>query len=77
MKDFDHQNVMKLIGISFERNSPIIITPFMANGDLLSYIRSDDNVLTVRDLLGFAQQIVQGIKYLIINYYRCYNLLEF
>ncbi|XP_054159070.1 hepatocyte growth factor receptor-like [Oppia nitens] len=65
MKDFNHLNVLKLIGVSFELNGePIIVLPFMANGDLLSYIRNDNNYLTARMLLMFAIDIAKGMVYL-------------
>ncbi len=36
--------------------------PFMANGDLLSYIRDEANVLTITDLSKFALQVAKGIS---------------
>lgn len=45
MKDFDHPNVLALIGVCITReNQPLVILPFMANGDLLSYVRDPINV---------------------------------
>ena len=40
MLDFDHPNVMKLLGVCFDANDniPLIILPFMANGDLKSFL---------------------------------------
>ena len=41
MKEFHHRHVMGLHGICLhEPSSPMIIMPFMSNGDLLSYLRS-------------------------------------
>ena len=40
MKDFNHANVLDLIGISFnDDNAPLILIPFMANGDLDTWMR--------------------------------------
>ncbi|XP_054159075.1 hepatocyte growth factor receptor-like [Oppia nitens] len=65
MKDFNHLNVLTLIGVSFEPNGePIIILPFMANGDLLTYIRNDSISPTVRLLLMFAIDAAKGMAYL-------------
>lgn len=48
MKDFVHPNVLSLIGISVASGEfPLVILPFMANGDLLSYIRNEENVSDV------------------------------
>jgi hypothetical protein len=61
MKEFNHSNVLILRGICFgEDDLPIILMPFMANGDLLSYIRNVNNFLTIRDLLQFAVGIANG-----------------
>ncbi len=61
MKEFDHSNVLKLRGICFgEDDLPMILLPYMANGDLLSYLRDADNFLIVRDLLQFALGIARG-----------------
>jgi hypothetical protein len=63
MKEFDHPNVLKLRGICFGENDlPMILLPFMANGDLLSYIRDGSNLTTVKQLLVFALGIANGEK---------------
>ncbi|OQR76145.1 hepatocyte growth factor receptor-like, partial [Tropilaelaps mercedesae] len=67
MKDFNHPNVLCLIGVSFDNNNstdPMIIVPYMANGDLLAYIRNQDNTPTVKDLITFGANIAQGMSYL-------------
>ncbi len=62
MKDFDHCNVLKLRGICFDEDcSPLIILPFMSKGNLLSYLRDRENMLTVENLLVFAIGIAKGI----------------
>ncbi len=39
MKDFSHPHVLTLIGIVLDEDgSPMAVLPFMANGDLRSYI---------------------------------------
>ena len=42
MLDFDHPNVLKLLGVCFDSDDqlPVIILPYMANGDLKSYLRN-------------------------------------
>jgi serine/threonine protein kinase len=63
LSDLKHQNVLTPIGICIEENGyPMIIMLLMANGDLLSYLRNDQILLTVKQLLEFAQQIAEGIK---------------
>jgi len=42
MKQFNHPNIMSLIGLCIDAGpAPYIIMPFMANGSLLSYLRRE------------------------------------
>ena len=42
MKQFNHPNVMNLIGVCLNAGpAPYIVMPFMANGSLLSYLRKE------------------------------------
>jgi len=39
MKDFRHPNVLHIVGITFDcDSSPMVVLPFMANGDMRQYI---------------------------------------
>ena len=42
MRDFDHPNVMKFLGMCFDapEGYPYIILPFMVNGSLLHYLKN-------------------------------------
>lgn len=65
MKDFKHENVLTLIGVCLQDDSiPMIVLPFMENGDLLTYIRSEKNFPTVKNLLYFAIDVGKGMEYL-------------
>uniref|UniRef100_T1K210 receptor protein-tyrosine kinase n=1 Tax=Tetranychus urticae TaxID=32264 RepID=T1K210_TETUR len=65
MKEFCHENVLSLIGVSIDFDgSPMIITPFMEHGDLRSYIQREDLEFTVIDLIQFGVQVAQGMVYL-------------
>ena len=44
--------------------SPVIVTPFMAKGDLLTFLRNNDKNPRVNDLIDFAIQIASGMQYL-------------
>ena len=41
MLDFDHPNVIKLLAVCFntQDNLPLIVLPYMANGDLKSFLQ--------------------------------------
>ncbi|VDK79026.1 unnamed protein product [Litomosoides sigmodontis] len=65
MANFDHPNVARLIGISSTNNNyPIIVTDFMAQGDLRHFIINPENRLTFGNLLDFGIQIARGMTYL-------------
>ena len=42
MKDFDHPNILGLVGVSFDETAclPLVVLPFMANGDLRHFLHS-------------------------------------
>uniref|UniRef100_H2Z416 receptor protein-tyrosine kinase n=1 Tax=Ciona savignyi TaxID=51511 RepID=H2Z416_CIOSA len=77
MKDLDHPNVMRLIGISFTEEdedrhnlvTPLVLLPYMPNGDLRSYLftlRTSglSKKMTVHKLLLFALDVAKGMQYL-------------
>ena len=41
MLDFDHPNVLHLVGVCFDTEDqlPLIVLPYMANGDLKSFLK--------------------------------------
>lgn len=48
MDSFNHPNLMQLIGIAFtDGKIPIIVTDYMENGDLRTYLRDDSKVGTI------------------------------
>ena len=51
MKELHHPNVVNLLGVCLDAGpSPYIVLPYMANGDLLSYLRQHkDKLLVTKD----------------------------
>ncbi|XP_021106508.1 tyrosine-protein kinase receptor UFO isoform X3 [Heterocephalus glaber] len=75
MKEFDHPNVMRLIGVCFQGSeregfpAPVVILPFMKHGDLhsfLLYSRLGDQpvFLPTQMLVKFMTDIASGMEYL-------------
>ena len=49
MKDFDHPNVLPLIGVCLDGGpAPYIIMPFMTNGSLLSHLKENRDSLVMQ-----------------------------
>ncbi|XP_077983307.1 hepatocyte growth factor receptor-like isoform X2 [Glandiceps talaboti] len=65
MKDFDHPNVLSLIGVCIDEDqSPLIVLPYMKHGDLKSYIEKPDREFTLGKLITFSLNVAQGMAYL-------------
>ena len=48
MKDFNHPNVLGLIGLTFDpEGNPLVVLPLMTNGDLKSFLKKTTMVLAV------------------------------
>ena len=45
MKKFDHPHVLRLLGVGVgDKDEPMVIIPYMSNGDLRSYVRNKEKV---------------------------------
>ncbi|KAK2152664.1 hypothetical protein LSH36_322g03037 [Paralvinella palmiformis] len=65
MKKFDHPHVLRLLGVGVgDKDEPMVIIPYMSNGDLRSYVRNKEKSFTARQLLQLAQQVAKGMAYL-------------
>ena len=47
MSNMNHPNVMKLLGVCIDRQTPYLVMPFMSHGSLLSYLRKNREELMV------------------------------
>ena len=45
MLSFSHPNVMSLIGLCYDEEMPLIIMPYMSNGNVLGYVQEKRNEL--------------------------------
>ena len=61
MNSFHHDNVLSLIGISFDNNGfPILVMPRMNKGSLLDFIKNKDVHLHNHEFLKFGLDVAQG-----------------
>ena len=83
MQQFNHPNVLTLIGVCINLGSaPYIIMPYMAKGSLLAYLKkersnlvlladsdNDDDVIlkTKKLLLSMCLQVAKGMEYLTLK----------
>jgi len=64
-KDFEHVNVLKLIGVCMSQSEPpYLLLPFCEHGDLRTYLRNPKNIVVVADLVKFGRGVASGMKYL-------------
>uniref|UniRef100_A0A493TU93 Ephrin type-B receptor 2 n=1 Tax=Anas platyrhynchos platyrhynchos TaxID=8840 RepID=A0A493TU93_ANAPP len=64
MGQFDHPNIIRLEGVVTKSRPVMIITEFMENGALDSFLRQNDGQFTVIQLVGMLRGIAAGMKYL-------------
>ncbi|KAG9352767.1 hypothetical protein JZ751_017343 [Albula glossodonta] len=64
MAQFDHPNVIHLEGVVTRSKPVMIITEYMENGSLDSFLRRHDGQFTVIQLVGLLRGIAAGMKYL-------------
>ena len=81
MSQFDHINVLSLIGVCLDAGpAPLIIMPYMSNGSLLSYLKKERANMTLakrvdieiikttkKQLLSMCLQVCNGMSYLVRN----------
>ncbi|XP_046731196.1 ephrin type-A receptor 8 isoform X2 [Silurus meridionalis] len=64
MAQFDHPNVIRLEGVVTRSKPVMIITEYMENGSLDSFLRRHDGQFTIIQLVGILRGIAAGMTYL-------------
>uniref|UniRef100_A0A8C6Q6D9 receptor protein-tyrosine kinase n=1 Tax=Nothobranchius furzeri TaxID=105023 RepID=A0A8C6Q6D9_NOTFU len=64
MGQFDQPNIIRLEGVVTKSRPTMIITEFMENGALDSFLRLNDGQFPVIQLVGMLRGIASGIRYL-------------
>jgi len=76
MNQFDHPNILKLLGVCFDKEPLYIIFEYMNLGDLNNYLRSTSvsasppsSNLTIQQLVNMAVNIAAGLEYLAVRHF--------
>ncbi|XP_053219644.1 ephrin type-A receptor 5 isoform X5 [Podarcis raffonei] len=64
MGQFDHPNIIHLEGVVTKSKPVMIVTEYMENGSLDTFLKKNDGQFTVIQLVGLLRGIASGMKYL-------------
>ncbi|XP_061553785.1 tyrosine-protein kinase Fer isoform X3 [Phycodurus eques] len=64
LKQYDHPNIVKLIGVCTQRQPIYIVMELVPGGDFLSFLRKKRDELKTKQLLRFAADAAAGMAYL-------------
>lgn len=64
LKQYDHPNIVKLIGVCTQRQPVYIIMELVPGGDFLSFLRKRKDELKLKQLVRFSLDVASGMLYL-------------
>ncbi|KAM5300495.1 tyrosine-protein kinase Fer isoform 1-T1 [Ctenodactylus gundi] len=64
LKQYDHPNIVKLIGVCTQRQPVYIIMELVPGGDFLSFLRKKKDELKLKELVKFSLDVASGMLYL-------------
>ncbi|XP_055776976.1 tyrosine-protein kinase Fes/Fps-like isoform X2 [Salvelinus fontinalis] len=64
LKQYDHPNIVKLIGVCTQKQPIYIIMELVQGGDFLSFLRSEGHNLKSNMLVKMAENVASGMEYL-------------
>ncbi|XP_055015943.1 tyrosine-protein kinase Fer isoform X2 [Boleophthalmus pectinirostris] len=64
LKQYDHPNIVKLIGVCTQRQPIYIVMELVSGGDFLSFLRKKKDELKTKQLLRFSIDAAAGMSYL-------------
>ncbi|XP_054858939.1 tyrosine-protein kinase Fes/Fps isoform X2 [Eublepharis macularius] len=64
LKQYDHPNIVRLIGVCTQKHPIYIVMELVQGGDFLSFLRNDGARLKVKELLRMMQDAAAGMEYL-------------
>ncbi|KAM8762638.1 tyrosine-protein kinase Fes/Fps [Acanthopagrus schlegelii] len=64
LKQYDHPNVVRLIGVCTQKQPIYIIMELIPGGDFLTYLRNESHSLTPKMLVKMTENVASGMEYL-------------
>ncbi|XP_076175281.1 tyrosine-protein kinase Fer isoform X2 [Ptiloglossa arizonensis] len=68
LKQYDHPNVVKLIGICVQKQPIMIVMELVPGGSLLTYLRKSASTITQQEQLRMCKDAAAGMRYLESKY---------
>ncbi|XP_017757150.1 PREDICTED: tyrosine-protein kinase Fer isoform X2 [Eufriesea mexicana] len=68
LKQYDHPNIVKLIGICVQKQPIMIVMELVPGGSLLTYLRKNANTITQQEQLRMCKDAAAGMCYLESKY---------
>ncbi|KAJ7311392.1 hypothetical protein JRQ81_007012 [Phrynocephalus forsythii] len=67
LKQYNHPNIVRLIGICTQKHPIYIVMELVQGGDFLSFLRNEGARLRIKDLLRMLENAAAGMEYLARN----------
>ncbi|XP_070535873.1 tyrosine-protein kinase Fer-like isoform X1 [Ptychodera flava] len=64
LRQYDHPNIVKLVGVCTERHPIYIVMEFISGGDFLTFLRNKGGGLSVPQLVRMSENAAAGMAYL-------------
>ncbi|KAJ3594250.1 hypothetical protein NHX12_006581 [Muraenolepis orangiensis] len=64
LKQYEHPNIVRLIGVCTQQQPIYIIMELVQGGDFLSFVRTADQSLTAKLMVNMAVDVASGMEYL-------------
>ncbi|XP_053172628.1 tyrosine-protein kinase Fes/Fps [Scomber japonicus] len=64
LKQYDHPNIVRLIGVCTQKQPIYIIMELIEGGDFLSFLRHEGHSLTPKMLIKMTENVAAGMEYL-------------
>ncbi|XP_012286395.1 tyrosine-protein kinase Fer isoform X1 [Orussus abietinus] len=68
LKQYDHPNIVKLIGICVQKQPIMIVMELVPGGSLLTYLRKNSSTIIQREQLRMCKDAAAGMRYLESKY---------